>query len=229
MSLAEMRKEYKTLQEKINALNEEMKEKSKVLMKQEFAEFFEKYDGVVHSLFWTQYTPYFNDGESCEFSVHDVWLTLQSDSEDDDFEDDGEGSTVYDEDDVTSLKEKIAVWEAFNADRMAAAKAYQSDYIKRYNRDPFAADNYRSYGRSQTPEEKMAGWTPDYVSLERRQAQLADAENIVANYPDLKKDYHAVANMVSGIDENLMEAMFGDHSKVIVTKDGIETEDYDHD
>lgn len=230
MSLTEMRKEYQTLQQKINALNEEMKEKSKILMKQEFAEFFEKYDGIVHSLFWNQYTPYFNDGESCEFSVHDVWMTLQSDADDEDYEDDGEGSTVYGNDDIADLKKRIAAWESFNADPAAAAKAYQSDYIKRYNRDPFAADTYRSYyGNTQTPEQKMAAWKPDYVSLESLRRQLADAENIVTNYPDLKKDYHAVAAMVSGIDENLMEAMFGDHVKVTVTKDGIETEDYEHD
>ena len=35
--------------------------------------------------------------------------------------------------------------------------------------------------------------------------------------------------MISGIDENLMKAMFDDHVKVIVTADGIETEEYQHD
>lgn len=227
MALTEMREEYKTLQQKINELNEQMRTKAKELMKEEFREFFEKYDGVVHNLFWTQYTPYFNDGEACEFGVHDVWITLKSDAEDDDYEDDGEGSTVYSQDDIKDLKEKIAVWEDFNKDPIAAAKKYQSERIKKYNRDPFAGV-YDIWNRK-TPEQKMAEWKPDYVSLETRRRQLADAENIVANYPDLKEDYKRVAQMVSGIEDDLMEAMFGDHVKVIVTKDGIETEDYDHD
>lgn len=229
MSLEELRKEHKFLQERINDLNNQMKEKSKVLMKEEFAVFFEKYDGVVANLFWTQYSPYFNDGEACEFGVHDVWLTLQSDIDNEDYDDDGEGSTVYDEDNIKNLKERISNWEAYNKDPMAAARAYQSDYIKRYNRDPFKADGYRVYGEVKTAEQKMTEWKPDYKSLEYLRSELATAEDIVTNYPDLKADYKRMANMVTGIDENLMEAMFGNHVKVIVTKDSIEVEDYDHD
>jgi hypothetical protein len=35
--------------------------------------------------------------------------------------------------------------------------------------------------------------------------------------------------MIGGLDENLMRAMFGDHAKVVVSKDGIEVEEYEHD
>lgn len=31
---------------------------------------------------WTQYTPYFNDGDSCEFSVHTPWFATVHESED---------------------------------------------------------------------------------------------------------------------------------------------------
>jgi trehalose-6-phosphatase len=51
----------------------------------------------------------------------------------------------------------------------------------------------------------------------------------VSNYPNLKKDYKEIQSMISGIDEDLMRAMFGDHSKVVVSTNGIEVEEYEHD
>lgn len=32
-------------------------------------------DPRIHTIGWTQYTPYFNDGEPCEFSVGQPWFT----------------------------------------------------------------------------------------------------------------------------------------------------------
>lgn len=56
----------------------------------------------VASISWRQYTPYFNDGDACEFSVGDPILTLRSDySPDPDYSDeDGEGEGDWDEEDV---------------------------------------------------------------------------------------------------------------------------------
>lgn len=58
------------------------------------AEFLERVDAVldvpgVKALIWDQYTPYFNDGDPCEFSVNEVRVILAGDSDDDD-EDEGE-------------------------------------------------------------------------------------------------------------------------------------------
>jgi len=41
------------------------------LLKEEFKEFFKKVPEV-KVIKWTQYTPYFNDGDTCEFSVHGI-------------------------------------------------------------------------------------------------------------------------------------------------------------
>ena len=35
-----------------------------------FETFFQKSNGLIKSIGWKQYTPYFNDGEECVFSVH---------------------------------------------------------------------------------------------------------------------------------------------------------------
>lgn len=42
---------------------------------------------------WTQYTPYFNDGDACVFSANDPELFMGGESEDD--ENDGEGDDTY--------------------------------------------------------------------------------------------------------------------------------------
>ena len=221
-ALTQMKEEFKTLQERIEALNAEMQEKSKVLMKEALRDFFEKYDGVVQNLFWRQYTPYFNDGESCEFSVYDVHITLTSDVDDEDLE---EGSEVYGPEDIAKFKEKIAQWESFNRGPRAAALKYQTDYIQKYKRDPFEADRWSG----KTSKERMDDWKPDYCSLEYRQYQLAAAEHLVANYPTLRADYLDISKLIAGINEDIMKAMFGDHAKVICSKDGIEVEEYEHD
>ena len=223
-ALTQMKEEFKTLQERIEALNVEMQEKSKVLMKEALRDFFEQYDGVVQNLFWRQYTPYFNDGESCEFSVYDTHITLVI-NKDEDEDDEDEGSTVYGPEDIARFKETIELWESFNRDPKAEALKYQSYYIQKYKRDPFEADKWSG----KTSAQRMNEWTPDYFSLDVRRKQLADAEYLVANYPTLKDDYQEISRLIAGINEDIMKAMFGDHAKVICSKDGIEVEEYQHD
>jgi hypothetical protein len=211
--------EHASLKSRINALKEEMQENSKVLMKEAFREFFEKYD-VVDNVFWTQYTPYFNDGESCEFSVGDVYLVLKDDEEACEYE----GSSLTDKDDIGPLKKTIAEIEAWEKDPMAAALKHQQERIKQYNRDPFAPSSY-----SGSTQEQIAKWKPHYGTKEQYVKQLATAEEFAKLYPNLKSDFKEIQKMVSGIDEDLMKVMFGDHIKVVVSTSGIETEEYQHD
>lgn len=44
-------------------------------------------DPNVHSFGWTQYTPYFNDGDTCEFGVGEPWLRTVDDVDRDDLDD----------------------------------------------------------------------------------------------------------------------------------------------
>lgn len=222
--MKKLKSEHKLLQDQINALNNQMKESSKVLMKEAFREFFEKYDDVVENIFWRQYTPHFNDGEACEFSVHDVFILLKDDDDACDYE----GSTLYDQDDVDELKIKIADFEEWEKDKMAAARKYQSDYIRKYNRNPFDS-SYNWSNRNKTEEQMMREWTPHYGTKEKYLEELRVAEKFVEKYPNLERDFKVIRDTVNGIDEDLMEAMFGDHAKVIVSASGIEVEEYDHD
>jgi hypothetical protein len=214
-----LKSEHKSLKSRIDALKAEMQENSKVLMKEAFREFLEKYD-VVDNIFWTQYTPYFNDGESCEFSVGDVHLILKDDEDPCEYE----GSSLTDKEDVEALKKKIAEIEAWEKDPMAAAQKHRSEYNKKYNHDPFAPSSY-----SGSTQDQMVKWKPHYGTKEQYVKELATAEEYAKLYPHLKSDFKEIQKMVSGIDDDLMKAMFGDHTKVIVSASGIEVEEHQHD
>jgi len=55
-------------------LRRQFQERAQELFKSITKEFFEKNPGIT-GVVWTQYTPYFNDGETCEFSVNDCTFT----------------------------------------------------------------------------------------------------------------------------------------------------------
>lgn len=62
----------KDLQKKMKALKTEMQKEGKVALKAAFKELFEKHP-VLEAVQWEQYTPYFNDGDTCTFSVEDMY------------------------------------------------------------------------------------------------------------------------------------------------------------
>lgn len=67
------------MSDKIDALvaefekvHKEFKEKAQSLLKESFKDFWDN-NPKIEMVTWTQYTPYFNDGEPCEFSRGDIW------------------------------------------------------------------------------------------------------------------------------------------------------------
>ena len=75
-----------TLREQISALQEQAKVEAKELFHTGAKELFEKHPEI-KAFKWTQYTPYFNDGETCVFSSNHGYAGVQlvTDS-DEDFE-----------------------------------------------------------------------------------------------------------------------------------------------
>jgi hypothetical protein len=66
--------------EEINKLRKEYVEKSTELFKNFLKEFFENNEDV-ESITFTAYTPYFNDGDACTYSVGDAYLKFKETSE----------------------------------------------------------------------------------------------------------------------------------------------------
>lgn len=79
--------ELEALKEKMVELRKELLEQSKVSFKEISKVIFEKFPEL-KSFEWTQGTPSFNDGEPCEFGVHDVYINN---------EEEGEGPNYYSE------------------------------------------------------------------------------------------------------------------------------------
>lgn len=89
----------------ISRLQTELVEEIKNNLQPLAAEFFHKYP-FVRAIAWTQYTPYFNDGEACEFSVQDTHIFTEYEfpkAEDEDEDDDITENSVYDGVDTWSL------------------------------------------------------------------------------------------------------------------------------
>jgi hypothetical protein len=73
--------DYRALQGRMSAMKEEFAEASKAIFTEEVKALFEKFPKLV-SFSWTQYTPYFNDGEPCIFSAHTDYPSIQFGDED---------------------------------------------------------------------------------------------------------------------------------------------------
>jgi hypothetical protein len=148
MSTLNTLSDIKVIKQNIEKLREEAKTKVESIFKTAALELFVEYPDL-KSISWSQYTPYFNDGDSCNFSSNHSYAAIKFVASDDEDEDE-------DDDYQDGFNESLA-----------------------------------------TPEQLKAGKA---------------AEEFLENF-----------------DDDDMENLFGDHVKVIITKDGIEVEDYDHD
>lgn len=88
-------------------------------------------DPNVHSFGWKQYTPYFNDGDVCEFGVSDPWIKTVDDAEE---EDDDEYLEIGD------LHRTLGNHDYVQRERTPEEIAeYTKRYTTKWNRYPFAA------------------------------------------------------------------------------------------
>lgn len=169
-----------TLQERFDTLVAEQQklkikfqEDAQALFKEITKEFFDKNPGIT-GVVWTQYTPYFNDGDTCEFRVNDPSFTNANEDELDNVrwgEYDGEDESVW------AVEGNIS----------------------------YVLENDRDYWK-ETKEKILASGGVDVVSCDLFSKTICSSEM-----------------------EDVMEAMFGDHVRVVATREGFDVQDYDHD
>lgn len=105
------------LKDQFEAAQKRMQDEGKVALEEALAEAFKK-NPKLHAVRWTQYTPYFNDGEACVFSVNSPYIKFEGLEEDaGDYEDGFEYCSSYRNDErPEGFKEAAAaVTEIFNA------------------------------------------------------------------------------------------------------------------
>ena len=72
--MSESRTNFKALEAEFNKLQAQFKTEAESILKETFKYVFDKNPSIT-AIVWSQYTPYFNDGDSCEFNVNDVQFT----------------------------------------------------------------------------------------------------------------------------------------------------------
>lgn len=70
----ELQNKFDELLEKQRAIKAEFQQTAQQLFKETTKVFFVE-NPAVKAIVWNQYTPYFNDGDTCEFSVHEPCFT----------------------------------------------------------------------------------------------------------------------------------------------------------
>jgi hypothetical protein len=75
-----LQQKFDELVQKQRALQKEFQTTAQALFNETTKEFFEQ-NPLVNAIVWTQYTPYFNDGDTCEFSVGCATFTNSDGSE----------------------------------------------------------------------------------------------------------------------------------------------------
>lgn len=164
--------------------------------------FFEANPNVA-SISWTQYTPYFADGDACEFEVGERRFTLC------------DPSSVFDNDEVpgqddTAEEDDDGSEDDFEDDDEDEAGEYRDDSILLSNRAFYSKGGYKDPAR--------------VAQIDARLESVGGAEG----FANIRKDFDIVSSFIGSIDEGHIEEMFGDHVQVCCTKDGIKVFKYDN-
>lgn len=88
--------ELRALNEQITKAKQEIQKYATENGKAIFLQLFQPlFDLGYKKCMWDQYTPYFNDGEPCEFSVYDLYVTKDEDADTDGYPEDGSWVIPY--------------------------------------------------------------------------------------------------------------------------------------
>lgn len=172
------------LSSKISELKKELATSTQNLFKEGVSEFFEV-TPEIKVIAWRQYTPYFNDGDTCYFSVHAPSFFKDEEMMDEEMMDelyDGDGYNPY---------QKPSDWTYKEAEKKGIYSAYSQAAIDAYE----------------------------------AQVKILGQERI----DEVNENIDAMRKIFKLIPEDCLEIMFGDHSQITVTPEGITVDEYSHD
>lgn len=219
------------LEAKINKMNEEIAalrakytEDAKVMFSDACSSFFDS-TPEIKSLQWTQYTPYFNDGEECIFSVNDIYYNINRNfgKTEEEIEEDGDEED-YDnwEGDQFSYRSTVELKAAIaEIERALAAPEhgwtvadFQHTYIW-YLFDRSVFNVGKASGQLESLKTQL-------VQAEEENIRYPNRDQAIANFENFKKFF-------SKLDEDMLKDAFGDHVQIFVSRKGVDIQDYEHD
>lgn len=164
-------------------------ERAKALFKTAISEIFEKHP-CLDSFSWTQYAPYFNDGEPCEFHVH------------------------ADEPDVTVKLDNVLVH-------------FECTSVRNSVWD----DDLRKYKNTDKPTFCFDSWDDVNYETDSTNSVVFNVDEACAKHNEqlvaLRNDIEIITDFLMSAEDFARDA-FTEDGIVIVRKDSIEIEDYDH-
>lgn len=208
--------------ERVNKLQEEMQAVARPVIKEAATEIFDVCPEI-HSFHWHQYTPYFNDGEPCTFSVHDVFMVLERDVDEygDLTCDSYEGSFLYSARDLENYETLLKEVLEYESDPEKWQRKYREE--KGFSPDadastlPFNLKNPRPSWKSSSDLRKE-------IALAKADVELYGAEQT----NQIEKATRDMGNIIQAFPETVMQFTFGDHAKVTITRDDIIVDEYEH-
>jgi len=214
MDYESLLKNFDELNSQINAAKQEMRGKSKGLVESSVAMLFDACHEI-QQVHWTQYTPYFNDGEACEFGVNEINFLLVGDE---DFEP-YESSPLYTQRDLDRAIKDYESAVLYNKSPEFWREQYLKDYETKYGR-PYGYGSMNVKPYPSDPSEAQESIDEIKEQMEKIPAERASA---------IMENFQAFKNAMSKIPEDIMETLYGDHAMIIIDRDGTTVEEYSHD
>lgn len=216
---SELLSEYKELTDRISALREQAKEKAKTILKEGMVSYFQKHGHLTECIVWKQFTPYFNDGEACEFRVHEPVVIMkplvESDEEDEhEYTEDSKYAYSIDDFTVKEIDKRIEVMKVYEADPLTWSKARAM------------MQNAKIQGSYRYTDDYYITYPPDLYSVEELLRMRERAEQIDESF---HADTEAIISFIQSIDDDVMKELFGDHVRIIITAEDTIIEEYYHD
>lgn len=169
----DLKLQYQNLINEQRVLQERFRESAIKLFNNTFETFFELNPGI-NAVIWEQFTPYFNDGDECVFSVRSPTFT-----------------NAIEEEDLNNI----------------------------------------AYG--EYDGENKTIWTSDELkyTLESDSEYYVETKNKILSGPNIDLDSCDLIRDMLDSDEfsDVLKATFGDHTRVIATREGFKEEECEHD
>ncbi len=208
MNLEQLKQNFKTLNDRIAEAMAQMKSDSQCLIEQSAQELFRAAPEIDH-VFWSQYTPYFNDGEPCSFSRHDIYYVLDGEEDVD-----GEGSYLYTNEDYRNALSNL-------------------EEVRKYVTDPTSWFEELKVKKNLGPEARPDWYRPWPYTVERAQEEIDKIEQqmlkiTMQDATRIEEAFAAFCECMALIPDDIMLAVYDDHVRVKISRNGTEVEDYNH-
>lgn len=188
-------------------LEEQIKTEARAVFAAQSKAIFEKHGDIVDSFGWTQYTPYFNDGEPCEFGVNDLFIHAKADKDLDNYEENYHNSS-----------------QSFLSYGTKNNKLAQYLYDYEYEYTPYS---YRNEPSASSEIRKETSVTEPKGRYQKIIGEVRKYENPSFD-PVYGEAREEISELFGLLDEKTCRELFGDHVVVIVNAEGVNVEEYDH-